>query len=78
MLHCRGVKGWGGLETRQTRKDKQSQNKTKQDKTRQNKTKQDKTRQNKTKQDKTRQTRHTTTQDYTDVRICFTDVRIDQ
>jgi hypothetical protein len=26
------VKGWGGLETRKTRKDKQSQNKTKQDK----------------------------------------------
>ena len=29
-----GVKGWGGLETRPTRKDKQSQNKTRQDKTR--------------------------------------------
>ena len=27
-----GVKGWGGLETRQTRKDKQSQNKTRQGK----------------------------------------------
>jgi hypothetical protein len=35
-----GVKGWGGLETRQTRTDKQSQNKTSQDKTRQNKTRQ--------------------------------------
>ena len=44
------VKGWGGLETRQTRKDKQSQNKTRQDKTRQNKTRQ--TRQGKTRQDK--------------------------
>jgi hypothetical protein len=48
-----GVKGWGGLETRQTRKDKQSENKTRQDKTRQNKTRQ--TRQGKTRQDKTRQ-----------------------
>ena len=65
-----GVKGWGGLETRPTRKDKQSQNKTRQDKTRQNKTRQtrqtrqgktrqDKTRQDKTRQDKTRQDKTT-------------------
>jgi hypothetical protein len=48
-----GVKGWGGLETRQTRKDKQSQNKTRQAKSRQDKTKQGKTRQGKTRQKQT-------------------------
>jgi hypothetical protein len=33
VLHCRGVKGWGGLETSQGRQEKASRAKTRQDKT---------------------------------------------